>query len=198
MGNKRLISVGKLVNKNTLASVAKLGGLAAAAVGLTGCLLTSPLHWEEFESREYPITFQAWTHDPNTPVVFECAEGSAYGPHNFEDAVWHEVTTRMPSLYVPIMDKSDDGSAIYSASAITRLPEQCWRYPGDYDGQYYSAIRVKQSGQASYHFNAEGLECLTTEVGKKRDWWAFLPAKCYFKYRSNGGIIPYIVVRTPH
>lgn len=160
---------------------------------LSGCLLTSPFWWQEFNNRTDPIPIQSWTVNKNVPITIECSKathGSLYpygGPEN-----WSVVANLNPQLSGVLDPK---GNVVYSAGTKIVLPESCWEL-SDSRNFYYTAIRAKQGNTVFISFDNNGLECLGRWNGKLTSWLGWSNKGCI---KTNPGDtstpIPHMIIK---
>jgi hypothetical protein len=145
-------------------------------------MLGSPYWNQEFEDHTEAIPLQAFTSNKTAAVKFECAKAFHGGLYpSSGTATWIVVANVNPQSQA-LLDPS--GNKVYGAGKSKTLPGSCWRLdPGN--SLWYSAVRATQNttvigtSQKYFHtFDKAGLECLGTENGKARSWFAWFGQSC--------------------
>ena len=148
------------------------------ALGLSGCLMTSPIWHQKFQTTQSIIPIQVWTHHAATPVYFECKPANLSHPTPHEDWIYlGAVQPHSEGLYDP------QGSEVFNAGLKTKLPYSCWQQEND-TGYFVTAIRAHQEGNVfsdRIHFEgltASGLQCIAKMNSQRLSWYAFAETNC--------------------
>lgn len=159
---------------------------------LSGCLLTSPFWFQEFNNRTDPIPIQSWTMNKDVPVTIECSKATHGGLYpTFSSGNWSSIaslTPQTPGILAPI------GRKIYSAGREIVIPESCWELARSFN-YYYTAIRAKQGNGTFANFTNEGLECLGRWNGKLAHWLGWSGKGCIKTIPGTSDSSPYILIK---